>query len=258
MMRGISLHALEVSVPVGLVALWWYLGDTALTSFYFPALRDIWATFRATWLFARVGSDVVPTMTGIVLGYATSVVLGVTLGVTLGGFPRVNEFISPLLEFFRALPAIAAVPIFIVLIGVSLKMEVAVVTFAALWPILLNARDAVAGVDPVVRDTSRSYRIRPVDRLLRVTLPSASPQIVAGMRVALTQSIVIIIVSELIVSARGIGHYIQTAQWDFDITAMWSGLILIGLIGFALSKLFQAFEYKVLTWHRGLHGKAQR
>jgi len=258
MTRSFSLRVLEVAVPVGLVALWWFLGDTALTSFYFPPLRDIWASFRATWIFAHVGSDVVPTLLGIGLGYATSVVLGISLGVILGSFPRVNEFLTPLLEFLRALPAIAAIPIFIVVIGVSLKMEIAVVTFAALWPILLNVSDAVAGVDPVVRDTSRSYRIRGFDRLVRVTLPSASPQIVAGMRVALTQSIVIIIVSELIVSARGIGHFIQTAQWNFDITAMWSGMILIGLIGFALSKLFQVFEYKVLAWHRGLHGKAQR
>jgi len=258
MTRKVSLHVVEVGVPVGLVALWWFLSDTDFTSYYFPALRDIWASFRATWLFARVGSDVVPTMTGICLGYVISVVFGVTLGVILGSFPRLNEFVTPLLEFLRALPAIAAIPIFIVLIGVSLRMEVAVVTFAALWPILLNVSDAVAGVDPVVRDTSRSYRIRSFDRLVRVTLPSASPQIVAGMRVALTQSIIIIIVSELIVSARGIGHYIQTAQWNFDITAMWSGMILIGLIGFVLSKLFQVFEYKVLAWHRGLHGKAQR
>jgi len=247
----------EFAVPAALLAGWWFLGQFGVHSFYFPPLREIWASFQETWLFERVGSDVVPTLSAIALGYAASVVVGIAVGVLLGLMPRVNEFLTPLFDFFRALPSSAAVPILIVLLGVGMSMKIAVVMFSALWTIILNTSDAVGGVDPVARETSLSYHLRPRDRLLRVVLPSASPQIVAGMRVALNQSIILVIISEIIVSSSGIGYFIENAQWTFDITGMWSGLLLIGVIGFALTKLFQLFERRVLAWHRGLHRKAQ-
>lgn len=252
-----SRYLLEITVPIALIVVWWFAGEVGLHSFYFPTLRDISRSFAETWLFERVGADVVPTLSAIALGYAVSVIAGVAVGLALGTMPRVHEFFTPLLDFFRALPSSAAVPIFIVLIGAGMSMKIAVVMFAALWTIVLNTSDAVASVDPVVRETSLSYHLRPWDRLVRVVLPSAAPQIVAGMRVALNQSIIMVIISEIIASSAGIGYYIENAQWTYNITGMWSGLLLIGIIGFVLNKVFQLFEYRVLAWHRGLHRKAQ-
>jgi ABC-type nitrate/sulfonate/bicarbonate transport system permease component len=257
MTRRAELRAVEFGAPVLLVALWWVVSEAAPRSLYFPPLRDIWAAFRANWLFAGVGTDVVPTLTGIGLGYAVSVVAGIAIGVALGSLPALHDFLHPLIDFCRSLPSSAAVPIFILLVGVGMEMKVAVVTFAALWTVILNTSEAVAGVDPVVTDTSRSYRIGRLDRLLFVTIPAASPQIVVGMRVALNQSIILIIVAEIMVSTHGIGFFLKNAQWHFDLTGMWSGLLLVGVVGYALSRLFLLFESRVLAWHRGLHGKAQ-
>jgi len=257
MTRRSVLRTLEFGVPVLVVALWWFISEAMPPSFYFPPLRDIWAAFQATWIFDGIGRDVVPTLTGIVLGYAVSVIGGIAIGVVLGSVPALHDFLHPVIDFFRSLPSSAAVPIFILLVGVGMEMKVAVVTLAALWTVILNTSEAVAGADPVVTDTSRSYRLGRLDKLLFVTLPAASPQIVVGMRVALNQSIILIIVAEIMVSTQGIGFFLKNAQWHFDLTGMWSGLVMVGIIGFALSRLFLFFERRVLAWHRGLHGKAE-
>jgi len=184
------------------------------------------------------------------------VVAGVGLGVILARHGRVFRFFAPLLELFRAMPGAAMVPILIILIGVDLDMKIALVAFSAVWPVMLNTVDGVRGIDPTVRDTASSYRIDGPTALFRVTLPAASPQIIAGMRTALSQCIILIIISEMVVSASGIGNFISQAEGSFDLVGVWSGILLLALVGFALNKAFQLFEFGALSWHRGLHGRS--
>ncbi|MET8830403.1 ABC transporter permease [Streptomyces sp. NPDC004610] len=247
--------AVEFSVPAVLVFAWWLSGELGMTSFYFPALSAIWDRFVETWFSERFFDDVMPTLSAIVLGYAFSVVLGVALGVILARLPRLERLIAPLLEFFRAMPGAAIVPILIVIIGVGMEMKVFLVVFSAIWTVLLNTLDGVKAIEPTARDTRRSYRLSGPTALLFVTLPAASPQIVAGMRVALSQCIILIIISEMVVSSSGIGNFISQAEGAFDMTALWSGILVMAFIGFFLNKLFHLFEHQVLAWHRGLHGR---
>lgn len=256
-MKRISWAALELILPVGLVALWW-LGSMNSTSVFFPPLSKIWDSFVRNWLFANVMNDVLPTLASIAVGYALAVAIGVSLGVALGVLPRVYHFVSPLLEFFRALPPIVLITAFIFVIGVGFQMEVMLVVFGAVWPILLNTIDGVVGIDPQVRDMARSYRLSRVEWMRRVLLPAASPQIVAGMKVGLSATVIIVIVTEMVASVQGLGYFVLRSQSTFDMAGMWSAVILMGLIGYVLNLLFGVFEHFVLAWHRGLHHRKER
>jgi ABC-type nitrate/sulfonate/bicarbonate transport system permease component len=235
------ISAFELAVPILLVSIWWFAGQWGASSFYFPPLSTIWPRFIETWFSERFIVDVVPTLTAIVLGYAVSVVAGVALGIFLARYGQVYRFFAPLLELFRAMPGAAMVPILIILIGVDLDMKIALVAFSAIWPVMLNTVDGVRGIDPTVRDTASSYRIDGPSALFRVTLPAASPQIIAGMRTALSQCIILIIISEMVVSASGIGNFISQAEGSFDLVGVWSGILLLALVGFTLNKAFQLF-----------------
>jgi ABC-type nitrate/sulfonate/bicarbonate transport system permease component len=88
--------------------------------------------------------------------------------------------------------------------------------------------------------------------LFRIILPAASPQIIAGMRTALSIGITVIVFSEMVGSSNGIGYQILAAQRSFAVPDMWAGMILLGILGYLLNVAFRAFEHVVLGWHRGL------
>lgn len=245
---------LTLVLPVVLVAVWW-VWSAQSESIYFPPLSTILAEFWKVWIFAGVVEYLLPTLATFAIGYAIAILVGIAGGVLLASSNGMYRFFSPLLEFLRALPAIAIVPAFISALGIDMTMRISVVAFASVWPVLLNTIDGVRGVDSTVKDTARVFRVGGRERLLRVTLPGASPQIFAGVRVGLALSLIVVIVTEMVVSAEGVGAFARAAQYSFDLPGMWTAILLMGVVGFLLNKSFDLLERRVLKWHLGMRGQ---
>lgn len=241
--------ALEVFVPLallGLLALW-LSGDRG---YYYPPLGDVLTSFSDTWVFERVGSDVVPSLARMGAGLGLAIVAGIGLGVLLGRSRRARIAVTPLIDFLRAVPPPAVLPVAIIVLGVGNSMKVFVIALGCVWPILLNTIDGVAGVDPVLGDTARAFRVSRRDRLAHVVLPAAAPQIFAGIRLAVSIALIVMVVSEMVAGTNGIGHFILESQRTFDIPQMWSGILLLGILGYGLNALTVLVERRVLRWHR--------
>ncbi len=250
MTRRTLAAGLEIAVPLAALAAWW-LASSDSDSFYFPPLSEILTTFADTWLLERVGSDVVPSLARLLAGFALAVVVGVAGGLLLGMSPAARRTTGPIVEFLRAIPPPALIPAAIVVLGVGDVMKVVIIATACVWPILLNTIDGVAGVETTLLDTARSYRIRPADRLRHVILPAALPQIFAGMRTSLSIALIVMVVSEIVASTNGIGFFILESQSSFAIPEMWSGILLLGILGYVLNLGFTRVERRMLRWHRG-------
>src|SRR5215207_2828164 len=255
MSRRLLATTLEVAVPI-LLLVAWGLASAGSETYYFPPLTEILSTFADTWLFERVGSDVVPSLVRMGLGFGIAVVLAIFSGLLLGMSARSRRAAAPIVEFLRAIPPPALLPFAILVIGVGDSMKVFIIAFVCLWPILLNTIDGVAGVDPTLRETADVYEISPLDRLLRVTLPAAAPQIFAGMRTALSLALILMVISEMVASSNGIGYFVLQSQRSFAIPEMWSGILLLGILGYVLNALFLLVERRVLRWHRGARASA--
>jgi ABC-type nitrate/sulfonate/bicarbonate transport system permease component len=236
---------LEVLVPLALVGLWaaWSAGSD---TFYYPPLTDILETFNETWVFERVGSDVVPSLLRLTAGYAIAVVVAVAVGIPLGLNATARRAAAPIVEFLRAIPPPALLPLAIVVVGVGNSMKVLIIAFVCVWPILLNTIDGIRGIDPTLNETARVYGVP-----RRATLPAAGPQIFAGMRTSLSLAVIMMVISEMVASTNGIGFFVLQSQRSFAIPEMWSGILLLGILGYALNLLFTAVERRVLAWHRG-------
>ncbi|HEY0989055.1 MAG TPA: ABC transporter permease [Kofleriaceae bacterium] len=239
-----------IALPVLLFGLWWLISDDS-KSFYLPPLRKIVAAFGPTWS-SRWASDVLPSIARLLIGYAGAVVVGVGLGVPLGASPRLRAVFEPALELFRAIPPPALVPVFMLLFGIGAPMKLLVIISGAVWPVLLNTVEGVRAVDEVLADTCRCYRISGAMRLRVLVLRAASPQIVTGMRQALSIAIILMVISEMFASSSGLGFAIVDFQRGFSIPEMWSGIILLGVLGFLLSLAFRLFEARALRWYHGL------
>jgi ABC-type nitrate/sulfonate/bicarbonate transport system permease component len=247
---------LAVGLPIALLVLWWVTSADS-QSFYLPPLRQILEAFADVWLGPRLVDDVLPSLARLLAGLVLAAVAGVALGVVVGTSPRLRAALEPVLEFLRAIPPPVLVPIFILVAGIGTTMKVLVIVSGCLWPILLNTVEGVRARDEVLEDTCRAYGIRGSARLRHLVLRAASPQIVTGLRQALAIGIILMVISEMFAASSGLGFTIIQFQRGFAIPEMWSGILLLGLLGVVLSLGFRGLERWVLGWYHGLR-RAQR
>ena len=240
-----------LALPVVLVAIWW-VATANSTSIFWPPLSRIVGVFGETWFTGRFTADVLPSLARLFVGYLAALALGVAMGVAIGSFRVLRGLVEPVLEFFRAIPPPVLVPILMLFAGIGNEMKVLVIVSGCLWPVLLNTVEGVRGLDEVLRDTARCYRLGPRARLLRLILPGASPQIAAGARQALSIGIILMVISEMFAANNGVGFTIIQFQRSFAIPQMWTGIIVLGLIGIALSVIFRMVERRLLSWYIGV------
>jgi ABC-type nitrate/sulfonate/bicarbonate transport system permease component len=250
-----SLRALgrllgSVWLFAALVGLWW-LATAHSTSPYFPPLSQIVSELWKVWVFHGIRVDLAPSLEHLAVGYALAGVLGIALGALFWRVRVAKESLSPLVYFLYVLPAPALLPAFILLFGIGSSMKIAIIAFAAIWPVLFNTIDGMDGVDPVKLDTARSLGLSRSQTLRSVVLPGASPQIAAGLRNSLQVGILLMVVSEMVASTAGIGYFILNAQQSFEAVDMWTGIIVLGIVGSLLNLIFVLVERGALRWYYG-------
>ncbi|WP_210575269.1 ABC transporter permease [Streptomyces sp. GESEQ-4] len=246
-----------LALPALLVAGWWVASDGS-TDVYWPPLRTILKTFPDVWTADRLQDDVLPSVLRLTGGYALAAVVGVALGTVIGSYRRVRAVCEPVLEFLRAVPPPVLIPVIMLFAGIGDTMKVTVIASGCVWPILLNTVEGVRAVDSVMVETARSYGITGTARLRNVVLRSASPQIFAGLRQALSIGIILMVISEMFAASNGLGFTIVQFQRGFAIPDMWTGILVLGLLGFLLSVVFQLVERRVLGWYHGLRASTRR
>lgn len=256
MTRRLGSILLEIWLPVTVVAGWWFLSEDS-TSPFFPPLRVIVNAFEANWVFERVGTDLLPSLQRFGLGLAIAAFAGVVLGTMLGLWTPARRATAPVVDFLRSIPAPALISIMILLIGFDDTMKVSSIALASFFPVLLNTIDGVRGVEPQQLDMARAYKLSRRHRIFRIILPAATPQIFAGLRIALAVALLVMAFSEMFASTDGLGFFILFAQETYRIPDMWSGIIMLGLVGYAVNVLFLLVERRALRWHRGWRATAR-
>jgi ABC-type nitrate/sulfonate/bicarbonate transport system permease component len=236
----------------------WQLWTSRAQSSFFPTpsailarMYDVWFSGPASHLFltSDATGNILPSLGRILAGLAIATAIGVPLGIALGRSPVITDYLNPLLQFARALPVVTMAPVFIVLFKIGTQMEIATIVFGTIWPILLNTIDGAASVDPVQLETARAFRMSGRDRLVRVIIPATLPKAFAGFRLSLSLSLILMVFSELVGSSDGIGYEMSNASNSFDITLLWSTIVLLGVLGYLLNELLGGAERLVLGWH---------
>ena len=248
--------ALRLWLPVLLAVVWWY-ASAGSQNIYFPPLSTILETFAADWLGGRAATDLAPSLGKFALGFLISAVGGIAIGTWLGLSPAAREAAEPVVQFLRSLPPPVLLPIGLLLFGITGTMNVAIIVMGAIWPTVLNTADGIRSLDGQVADMARSYRLTFAQRLFAVALPNAAPQIFAGLRTTLQLSIILIVVSEMVAAASGVGYYVLNSQQTFAVAETWAGTLLLGLIGYLSTLVFLAVEKRVLNWQHGMRRAAE-
>jgi ABC-type nitrate/sulfonate/bicarbonate transport system permease component len=244
-------------VFAGFVAAW-QLATTLAEEPYFPTpvtigktMADLWLSGPASHLFLSesVAVDIVPSLLRLLGGWAAAGVVGVLLGLVLGRSEKLYDYFSPTLTFLRSLPPPALLPVFLVLFPLGTPMQLAMIIFGVIWPILLNTIDGAHTLDETVVETTRSMRLSKPRFLATVVFPAALPKIFAGLRVSLSLALILMVISELVGASSGIGAQMILAQRNFSLPEMWAGIVLLGILGYVLNVLLLAVQNRVIGWH---------
>jgi ABC-type nitrate/sulfonate/bicarbonate transport system permease component len=219
---------------------------------FYPDPLTVGHAFTSSWIGPAFAAEVLPSLYRLGIGIIASIVLGVAAGTVIGLLPWLRELTEPVLEFFRAIPPPALIPIVMLLLGITDTMKIAVIVFGAVWPILLNTIDGVRATDSVMTETADAFRVTWWQRLWFLVLPAASPRIMAGVRQGLSVALILMVISEMFASSSGLGYRIVYFQRNFLIAESWSGIVLLGLIGVLLAVVFGFVERRVLRWYHGM------
>ncbi|MFI6299493.1 ABC transporter permease [Nonomuraea sp. NPDC050790] len=244
-------------LPVAVLA--WELFTRQAEATYFPPpsvivvrLHEMWFSgpLSRVFLTDEAIADLVPSLSRLLLGWAMAAAAGVALGVLLGRSRWLSALADPLIHFGRSVPPSTLLPIFLILFKIGTPMQLASIVYGVVWPVLINAADGARFVDKQYVETGEVFRLSRTQRVFRIILPAAAPKIFAGLRLSVSLALIMMVVSELVGSSEGIGHRMLEAQSEFDIPAMWAGIVLLGVLGILLNAVFIGVERLVLGWHR--------
>jgi ABC-type nitrate/sulfonate/bicarbonate transport system permease component len=233
----------------------WQLWAGAADSFLVPTASEVAERAWDVWRTSAFLSEVGESMKRYAVGFAIATVIGITVGLLVGASHAARRTLDPFLECLRAVPAIAIVPAAFVILGVGDASRIAVIAFGLCFPILVNTAEGVRGIPPEVRDTASMLHVGRLERVVRIYLPAALPSIMAGLRIAVSLGLVLVIVSEFVGEANGLGYYLIIQQSTFDYPALYAGILFLGLLGYVLNRLFLLVERRVLAWHYGAAGE---
>ncbi len=243
--------AAALAFALVLLLLWHTVAAARLVSpVFLPAPARV---FDELGLQLREGSLLEPlsaTTWRMALGWALASCAGVCLGGLIGASPPARSYLSPMLEFMRPLPASAIIPVAILFFGLSDRMSIAVIAFGSVWPVLLATVHGFASVEPQLLELASSLRMRPGAILRKLVLPGAMPDIIAGMRVSLAIALILAVVTEMQASQVGLGQNILLAQRSYRSAELYAGILVLGVLGFALNQTLALAEARLLRWRR--------
>lgn len=169
------------------------------------------------------------------LGLALAVILGASLGTLVGSNRTMDRAFGPSLEFLRVLPAASLVPLAALILGYTMQMKLAVVVLPATWPILLSCRSARRSMSPVLLDVPRTLALSRRDRVRKILVPSLTPAVLLGIRVAGPLALIITLLVEIVTRINGLGALMGTAQANFLSAQVYGLLAIAGALGFAVN-----------------------
>lgn len=217
-------------------------GSAPSTSAVLGALVD---GFRAE---APLRTGLLSTAQAWSIGVLVAVCLGMILGAAVGLSAWADALTRTSVEFLRPVPAVALVPVAIVLFGLQITMQVFLVAVACIWPVLVGTKHAVRAVDPLLLDTARMLGLSRMGRLRRVMLPAAVPSVATGIRTAAGLGVVVAVAAELVSGSPGLGNYLIKSQQAGQTASAFAGVLLAGVLGLTVNVVLAGLERRVSGW----------
>jgi ABC-type nitrate/sulfonate/bicarbonate transport system permease component len=251
------LHAIRHLWLIALLAATWEVGSRITGSAFVPPISLILAQFVSDWTpFSPSGAqnlaaNALPTLLHMLSGWAIAGLTGIAFGLLLGRIRVLEMFVKPLVTFGMNVPPPTLLPLAILLFGFSSEGMLSLIAFGSVWPVLFNTLDAARNLDASFIASSRVLHFGRWHFFTSVLLPACSPRIMTGLRVAFSLALILTVIAEMYGATSGIGKTIVSAQRSFQILEMWSGIVMLAILGVVVNRVFLLIEQRLLRWQLG-------
>jgi len=240
---------LLVAAPwVLIVALWYGVRASGLVNpALVPAPHAVLAQF-VELSRGRLWLDVWMSTQRVFVGVSLGVLVAVPVGFCLGWYRGLRSFIDPVINFFRALPPIALIPLVIVYFGIGEIAKTVILFYASFFAGVIVMYEGIAQISPIFVRVARTLGASDLEIFAKVIVPLTVPHILTAVRVALGVAWATLVASELIAAQQGLGALIQNASSFFQLDIIYVGIICIGLIAMVMDLLLRAASRRLVAW----------
>jgi NitT/TauT family transport system permease protein len=252
LVKTLQAILLKVILPVILLILLWHLISTISRS----SLEDVVDAFIR--LVTEGDSEgyflidhVRMSLFRVLIGFTFAVLTAVPLGIAIGRYRLINSLLGPVVEAMRPIPPIAWIPLAILMFYRNmLGAQVFIIWVGAFFPILTNTTTGVKRTEPVHIDSAKTFGASEIQILSKIVVPSAGPEIFAGLRIGFGIGWMCLVAAEMIGGGLGLGYLVLIMQQIGRTGAVIISMLLIGLIGFLITFFFLLIEKRLLKWRQ--------
>lgn len=244
-LKGVALRL----APWFLIVLAWYavrysgLVNPALV----PAPHAVLSRF-INLMQGRLPLDMLMSTQRVLIGVCLGVAAAVPVGFCLGWYKVLRGFVDPVINFFRALPPIALIPLVIVYFGIGETAKTVILFYAAFFAGVIVMYEGIAQVNPIYIKVSRTLGATDLEIFRKVIVPLTVPHILTAVRVALGVAWATLVAAELIAAQQGLGAMIQDASAFFQLDIIYVGIICIGFIALLMDTVLRLATNRLVSW----------
>jgi sulfonate transport system permease protein len=247
-------RAASFAVAAGFVLIWQLIANLRLVSpVFLPGPDRAWTALVHGFASGDLWDKLLGTLGHMAGGWFVASIAGIALGAMIGSSLIMRTYVAPSLELLRPLPVSAVIPVAIAMLGLTQSMALAVIAFGAIWPMLLATIHGFAAVEPRLYEVARSLHLSRSAVIFKIALPSASPDILSGMRLSLTVALILSVVCEILAGLDGLGHWVLLSARSFRSADLFAGVILLGAIGYVTALAMSIVEQRLLRWRSSGH-----
>ena len=225
----------------------WKAGSLFYPPEFLPGPLETWKGAFSLISDGTLAGDVWVSLGRVLKGWVLGVVFAVPVGLCVGCFPWAGRIFEPFLNFFRFVPAIGFITLFLLWFGVGETSKVALIFYAVIFPVMVNTIAGVRSVDTALLEAAESLGARRAKTFFTVILPSAVPHIFTGIRLGLGSAIICIAAAEMLAASEGVGYLIYTSRLYYRTDWIFTGIFTLGLMGLDADKLLRILGKRVLS-----------
>ncbi|MCV0397146.1 MAG: ABC transporter permease [Rhizobiaceae bacterium] len=232
-----------------IVALWYTVHHSGLVKpALVPAPHVVLAKFWNLLTTQSFAIDIWMSTQRVLLGVILGTVCAVPVGFLIGWYDPVRRFVNPLINFFRALPPIALIPLVIVYFGIGESAKVIILFYASFFAGVIVMYEGISQISPIYIRVARTLGATDLEIFRRIIVPLSLPHVVTALRVALGVAWATLVASELIAAQEGLGAVIQDASSFFQLDTIYVGIITIGSVALLMDTLLRMVSRRLLAW----------
>lgn len=232
-----------------IILIFWYLLVFFSQSIFLPWPLEIIKTFFLLFSKSVTYLDIGATLLRMVVGLSIAILIGIPLGLLFGFYNRIYDAFEFLVDFSRSVPPPALFPLFMLIFGIGNGSKIAPIVFACTFYIMINTMYGVKNGKKLRIKVGKIFGLSRINIFRQIIFPEALPYIFAGLRLAISLSLILAIVFEMFSGTTyGVGRRILDFQLLYDIPEMYAMILVAGILGYLLNVLFVSFERKKIHW----------